>query len=164
MQKITPFLWYTKDAEEAAAFYAGIFPDSSVKRDIAMPSDSPSGPPGSVKVVDFVLCGQAFTAMSAEGGDAFNHSISLMVNCKDQAEVDYYWNALLGGGGKPQQCGWLKDRYGLFWQIVPTVMFKMMADPDRAKAKRATDAMTKMVKLDIATLEDAFSGTAREGG
>jgi len=163
MQKITPFLWYAKDAEEAAAFYASIFPDSRVTRVTAMQSESPSGPPGSVKVVDFVLFGQPFVAMTAGPLDPFNHAVSFVVNCKDQAEVDRYWNALLQGGS-PEACGWLKDRYGLSWQIVPTVLFEMMASPDKAKSKRASDAMMKMVKLDIAALQAAFDGktVARE--
>jgi len=158
MQKITPFLWYAKEAEEAAAFYAATFPDSRVVRVTTMQSDSPSGPPGSVKVVEFVLFGQSFTAMSAGPLDPFNHAVSFVVSCNDQAEVDRYWNALLGNGGAPEQCGWLKDRYGLSWQIVPKVMFEMMADPDRAKSKRASDAMMTMVKFDIAKLEAAYRG------
>jgi len=157
MQKITPFLWYSKEAEEAAAFYTSIFPDSRVVRVWALPSESPSGPPGSVKVVDFVLFGQPFTAMSAGPLDPFNHAVSFVVNCKDQAEVDRYWNALLEGGSA-EQCGWLKDRFGLSWQIVPTALFEMMASPDRAKAKRVSDAMLEMVKLDIAPLQAAFAG------
>ena len=160
MQKIVPFLWYSKEAEQAAAFYASIFPDSRIIRVTAMPSESPSGPPGSVKVVEFVLCGQPFVAMTAGPLDPFNHAISFVVNCADQAEVDRYWNALLQGG-QAEQCGWLKDRYGLSWQIVPTALGKMMADPDPVKAKRAADAMMKMVKLDIATLQAAFDGTAK---
>lgn len=159
MQKITPFLWYAKEAEEAAAFYTSIFPDSRIIRVTSVPSDTPSGPPGSVKVVDFVLFGQAFAAMSAGPLDPFNHAVSFVVNCDGQAEVDRYWNALLEGGS-PEECGWLKDRFGVSWQIVPTVLNEMMADPDRAKAKRATDAMLKMVKLDIAALEAAYSGKA----
>ena len=160
MQKITPFLWYDSRAEEAAAFYATIFPDSRIDSVTAMPSESPSGPAGSVKVVDFVLCGQRFSAMTAANPPGtFNHAISMVVRCEDQAEVDRYWNALLEGG-EPQQCGWLKDRYGLYWQIVPTVMFEMMADPDRAKATRATDAMMTMVKYDVAVLQKAFEGVA----
>jgi predicted 3-demethylubiquinone-9 3-methyltransferase (glyoxalase superfamily) len=157
MQKIVPFLWYSKEAEQAAAFYASIFPDSRVVRVTSMPSESPSGPPGSVKVVEFELFGQSFTAMTADQGEPFNHAISFTVNCENQAEVDRYWNALLDGG-KPEACGWLKDRYGVSWQITPTVLTRMMADPDRAKAKRATDAMLKMVKIDIATLQAAFEG------
>ena len=158
MQKITPFLWYSDKAEEAAAFYAAIFPDSRVNRVVSLPSESPSGPPGSVKIVEFVLFGQAFTAMSAGPLDPFNHAISFVVNCPTQAEIDRYWNALLDNGGSAEQCGWLKDRYGLSWQIVPTVLTQMMSDPDRAKAKRAADAMLGMVKLDIAGLQAAYSG------
>jgi len=158
MQKITPFLWYSKEAEEAAAFYASIFPNSRVGRVTAMPSESPSGPPGSVKVVEFTLFGQPFVAMSAGPLDPFNHAVSFSVSCDDQAELDRYWNALLKNGGSEEQCGWLKDRYGLSWQIVPKVLGEMMADPDRAKAKRASDAMMKMVKLDIAALQAAFAG------
>lgn len=160
MQKITPFLWYTNEAEEAAKFYTSVFPNSRVIRVVSMPSESPSGPPGSVKVVEFEVCGQSFTAMSAGQHEPFNHAISFVVSCEDQAEVDRYWNGLLEAGGKPEACGWLKDRYGVSWQITPAVLFKMMADPDRAKAKRATDAMLKMVKLDISTLQAAFEGKA----
>lgn len=158
MQKITPFLWYAREAEEAAAFYAATFPDSRVTRVTSLPTESPSGPPGSVKVVEFVLFGQAFVAMSAGPLDPFNHAVSFVVNCDDQAELDRYWNALLANGGTAEQCGWLRDRYGLAWQIVPRVMGEMMADPDRAKAKRAADAMMKMVKFDIAALEAAYAG------
>jgi predicted 3-demethylubiquinone-9 3-methyltransferase (glyoxalase superfamily) len=158
MQKITPFLWYSNQAEEAAAFYASIFPDSRVTRVTALPSESPSGPPGTEKIVEFVLFGQAFVAMSAGPLDPFNHSVSFVVNCDDQAEVDRYWNALLEGGS-PEQCGWLKDRYGLSWQIVPTALSRMMADPDRARARRASDAMMQMVRIDIRALQQAFDGT-----
>ena len=158
VQKITPFLWYASQAEEAAAFYASIFPDSRVLRVTALPSESPSGPPGSVKVVEFELCGQAFTAMSAGPLDPFNHAVSFVVSCDDQAELDRYWNALLQGGGTPEQCGWLKDRFGLCWQIVPAALGAMIADPDRARARRAAEAMLKMVKFDIAALEAACAG------
>ena len=160
IQKITPFLWDAKEAEEAAAFYASIFPDSRVNRVTSLPSESPSGPPGSVKIVDFVLFGQSFTAMTAGPLDPFNHAVSFVVNCDDQAELDRYWNALLEGGSA-EQCGWLKDRFGLSWQIVPTVLAEMMSDPDRARAKRASDAMLKMVKIDIAALQAAFAGKSR---
>jgi predicted 3-demethylubiquinone-9 3-methyltransferase (glyoxalase superfamily) len=156
--KITPFLWYSKEAEEAARFYASIFPDSRVTRVTALPSESPSGPAGSVQVVEFVLFGQPFIAMSAGPLDPFNHAVSFVVTCDNQAELDRYWNALLVGGS-PEQCGWLKDRYGLSWQIVPKVLGELMASPDRARAKRASDAMLKMVKLDIAALRAAFEGT-----
>ena len=155
MQKITPFLWYAKEAEEAAAFYASLFPDSRVVRVVTMPSESPSGPPGSVKVVDFVLCGQPFTAMTAGPLDPFNHAISFVVHCDDQPEVDRYWNALLENGGTAEQCGWLRDRYGVCWQIVPKLLGELMGEPDRAKAKRVCDAMLQMVKIDVAGLKAA---------
>ena len=159
MQKITPHLWYAKEAEEAAKFYASIFPDSRVTRVTGLPTDSPSGPAGSVKVVEFVLFGQEFMAISAGPLEPFNHSVSFIVRCDDQTEIDRYWNALLEGGSA-EQCGWLRDRFGLSWQIVPKVLGDMMTDPDRAKAKRAADAMMKMVKFDIADLQAAYSGTA----
>ena len=155
MQKITPFLWYAKEAEEAAAFYAATFPDSRVVRVTTMQSDSPSGPRGSVKVVEFVLFGRSFTAMSAGPLDPFNHAVSFVVSCDDQAEVDRYWNALLANGGAPEQCGWLKDRYGLSWQIVPHRLGELLSDPDPGRAQRAMEAMLKMVKIDVAELERA---------
>ena len=153
--RIFPFLWYAREAEEAARFYTSIFPDSRVERVTALQSESPSGPPGSVKVVDFTLLGQRFQAMSAGPHHDFNDAISIVVLCDDQAELDRYWNALLKGG-TPQACGWLIDKYGVRWQIVPAVMEEMMSDPDRARSKRASDAMLKMVKLDIAELEEAY--------
>jgi predicted 3-demethylubiquinone-9 3-methyltransferase (glyoxalase superfamily) len=157
-RKIHTFLWYAKEAEEAARFYASIFPDSRVDRVTSMLSESPSGPPGSVKVVDFTLFGQPFQAMTAGPHHDFNDAISIVVSCDDQKELDRYWDALLQGGGQPQACGWLIDRYGLRWQIVPAVLDEMMADKDPARSKRATDAMLEMVKLDIAALEKAYRG------
>ena len=159
-QKITPFLWYSTQAEEAAKFYCSLFPDSRITRINTLPSESPSGPPGSVKIVEFLLFGQSFMAMSAGPLDPFNHAVSFVVNCDDQAELDRYWDALLEGG-QAEQCGWLKDRYGLCWQIVPSIIDDLMSDPDRAKAKRASDAMMQMVKLDIAALKAAHAGTAK---
>ena len=154
--KILTFFWYATEAEDAAKHYTSIFPDSRVDRVTALPSDSPSGPAGSVKVVDFTLFGQRFQAMSAGPHHEFNDAISLVVQCDDQAELDRYWNALLEGGGKPQACGWIMDRYGLRWQIVPAILDELMADKDRARAKRVTDAMLQMVKLDIAALQRAY--------
>lgn len=156
--KIFPFLWYSTQAEEAAAFYASIFPDSRVESVTAMQSESPSGPPGSVKVVEFTLLGQRFQAMTAGPHHEFNDAISLMVECEDQAELDRYWNALIEGGGKAVACGWLIDRFGVRWQINPTCMSQMMRDKDSVRSKRVTDAMLKMVKIDIATLEKAYAG------
>jgi predicted 3-demethylubiquinone-9 3-methyltransferase (glyoxalase superfamily) len=153
--KIFPHLWYAKEAEEAARFYASIFPDSRVDAITPLRSESPSGPPGSVKVVDFTLFGRRFQAMSAGPHHPFNDAVSMVVLCEDQPELDRYWNALLEGGGEPQACGWLVDRFGLRWQIVPRVLDDWLREEDPAKAKRVTDAMLKMVKLDIATLEAA---------
>jgi predicted 3-demethylubiquinone-9 3-methyltransferase (glyoxalase superfamily) len=154
--KIFPHFWYAKEAEEAAKFYASIFPDSRVDRVTPLMSESPSGPPGSVKVVDFTLFGQRFLAMSAGTHHDFNDAISMVVLCDDQAELDRYWNALLQGGGKPQACGWLIDRFGLRWQIVPAMLDDMMSDKDPARAKKVSDAMLRMIKLDIAALEKAY--------
>ena len=157
MQTIAPHLWFTEKAEEAARFYASIFPNSRVDRVTTSPADTPSGPAGSVTLVDFTLSGQQFMAISAGPLDPFNHAVSFVVNCETQEEVDRYWEALLNGGN-PEQCGWLKDRYGLSWQIVPTVLTDMLADPDRRKAKRVMEAMLKMVKLDIAELKRVYEG------
>ena len=153
--KIFPFLWYAKDAEEAARFYASIFPDSRVDGVYALQAESPSGPPGSVVVVDFTLLGQRFQAMTAGPHDEFNDAISLMVECDTQEELDRYWNGLLAGGGEPLACGWLKDRYGVRWQITPRVLNELMAGKDKARAKRVAEAMMQMVKLDIAAIEKA---------
>jgi len=157
-QKIFPHLWYAHDAEAAAHFYAGIFPDSSVDAIVPLHSDSPSGPPGSVVVVDFTLFGQRFQAITAGPHHDFNDAISLVVLCDDQAELDRYWNALLVDGGREQACGWLIDRFGLRWQVVPAVMDEMMRDTDKARSKRVTDAMLTMVKIDISALQAAYDG------
>jgi predicted 3-demethylubiquinone-9 3-methyltransferase (glyoxalase superfamily) len=154
--KIFPHLWYAQEAEEAATFYASIFPDSRVDRITPLPSESPSGPPGSVTVVDFTLFGQRFQAISAGPHHDFNDAVSMVVLCDNQAELDRYWSALLEGGGREQACGWLADRFGLRWQIVPAVLDQMMSDSDPARAKRVADALLKMVKLDIAALEEAY--------
>ncbi|KVX21677.1 hypothetical protein WL01_01820 [Burkholderia ubonensis] len=152
IQKITPFLWYSTEAEEAAAFYASIFPDSRVNRVTSVPGA------GSTKVVEFVLFGQPFIAMSHERTELFNHAISLMVNCRDQAELDRYWSALLEGGAA-DGCGWLRDRFGVSWQIVPDDLIAMMADPDPVKAARVAGAMMQMTKFDVAALLAAYAGT-----
>src|SRR5947209_8307693 len=152
-----PCLWYSDKAEEAAAFYSSVLPNSKVDGVTALPADSPSGPAGSVKVVEFTLMGQPFMAISAGPLDPFNHSISLMVQCDDQAEIDRLW-AALSDGGKVERCGWLQDRYGLSWQITPSVLGQMMKSSDRARAKRVAEAMLKMVKFDIAALQKAYDG------
>ena len=157
-QKIHTFLWYAKEAEEAAKLYTSIFPDSRIERTSALQSESPSGPPGSVKVVDFTLFGQRFQAMTAGPHHDFNDAVSLVVTCEDQAELDRYWNAILETGGKPTACGWIIDRFGVRWQIIPTLLDEIHGDKDAARAKRVTDAMLKMVKIDVATLEKAYRG------
>lgn len=156
--KIFTHLWYASEAEEAARLYASIFPDSSVDRITTLQSDTPSGPPGAVKVVDFTLMGQRYQAMSAGPHHDFNDAISLVVLCDSQVELDHYWESLLQNGGRTQACGWLTDRYGLRWQIVPRLMDEWMGDADPARSKRVTDAMLKMIKLDIAALQAAYRG------
>lgn len=155
--KIVPHLWYASGAEEAAAFYVSIFPGSRIDAVTPLPADSPSGPAGSVKVVELTLCGQPFMAIDAGPFEPFNHAISFLVECADQAEIDRYWDAL-SEGGELEQCGWLRDRYGLSWQISPAVLGEMLKSPDRTAAARAAQAMLRMKKLDIAELERAFRG------
>ncbi len=158
LAKIHPHLWYADKAEEAARLYVSIFPDSEITRVTAMAAETPSGPPGSVVTVEFKLFGQPFMAMQAGPLDPFNHAISFMVLCDHQAEIDHYWDSLVSQGGTAEQCGWLRDRYGVCWQIVPKQLQEMMTTDDREAAKRATEAMLKMVKLDLAELQRAFAG------
>ncbi len=158
LQKIATFLWYKREAVEAARFYTTLCPDSRVDRVSSLPSDSPSGPAGSVEIVEFTLFGQSFKAMSAGPHHDFNDAISLMVSCETQAELDKYWDGILKHGGKPQACGWITDKYGVRWQIVPTALLTMMADPDPAKAARTAQEMLSQVKFDVAKLEAAYHG------
>lgn len=158
VSKVVPFLWFAKDVEEAIRFYVSLIRDSRLDNVWALPADTPSGPPGSVKVVEFTLGGVQFNAMQAGPMDSFNHAVSFVINCDDQAEVDRLWDAL-GQGGAYEACGWLKDKYGVSWQIVPTELFKMMKDKDLARVKRVTEAMLQMVKLEIAPLREAYEGT-----
>jgi predicted 3-demethylubiquinone-9 3-methyltransferase (glyoxalase superfamily) len=157
IQKITPFLWYDTEAEEAARFYTSIFPDSKIGA-ISRYGDAGPGPKGSVMVVSFTLAGQEFMALNGGPTYKLTEAISLMVNCETQAEVDRYWEKLLDGG-KAQACGWLKDKYGLSWQITPTMLIKHIGDPDPAKATRVMQAMMGMVKFDINALQKAYDGT-----
>lgn len=155
--RLVPHLWYSTEAEEAARFYASILPNSRIESVTTMPADTPSGPEGSVKIVEFTLIGQPIVAFSAGPLDPFNHAISFMIECENQAEIDALWEAL-GKGGTVEQCGWLRDRYGLCWQITPKALGEMMKDKDRAKARRVAEAMMKMVKLDVAELKKAYNG------
>jgi predicted 3-demethylubiquinone-9 3-methyltransferase (glyoxalase superfamily) len=156
--KIAPHLWYVKEAEEAARYYASIFPDSRVVRVDPLPAASPSGPAGSVQIVQFLLFGQPFTAISAGPLDAFNHAISFQVFCEDQKEIDRYYDTLVRDGGTEENCGWVKDKYGLSWQIVPRALQDLITDQHRDKAARAAEAMLKMKKLDLAALKRAYDG------
>ena len=158
MLKVSSSLWFEKDVQQAVEFYVATIPNSSMGRMTILPAETPSGPPGSVKIIDFKLGDQHFTAMEAGPLDTFNHAFSISVQCETQEEIDRIWNAFLKNGGVEEQCGWLKDRWGLSWQIVPRVLIEMVADPDRERAKRVTEVMLGMVKLDIAKLEAAFRG------
>jgi len=155
--RLIPFLWYAKDAPEAAKFYASILPDSRVDSVEIMPGDSPAGPEGSVQIVRFTLLGQPVQAMTAGPHHAFNDAISMMVEVDTQEELDRLWNAL-GEGGQFVACGWLNDRYGLRWQITPKQLPELINSGDRAARRRVAEAMLKMVKLDIAALQAAQAG------
>jgi predicted 3-demethylubiquinone-9 3-methyltransferase (glyoxalase superfamily) len=158
MQKIVPCLWYDGDAEEAAAFYVTLFPDSRIDRVVRSPADNPSMKKGGVLVVDFTLDGQKYTGLNGGPQFQFTEAVSFQVHCDDQAEVDRLWDAIEGNGGKPSACGWISDRWGLSWQITPRELLEMMASEDRAAAERAMQAMMGMVKLDIAELRRAYEG------
>jgi predicted 3-demethylubiquinone-9 3-methyltransferase (glyoxalase superfamily) len=153
MQKIVTFLWFDDQAEEAAQFYTSLFPNSKIT-DIQRYGDAGPGPKGSVMIVNFELDGQAFTALNGGPHFKFTEAISLYVNCESQEEVDELW-AKLSTGGEESQCGWLKDKYGLSWQIVPTVLPQLLGDPDPVKAQSVMQAMLQMKKLDVAALRRA---------
>ena len=158
MSRIVSFLWFAKEVREAVEFYVSLIPDARIVGETNLPTESPSGPAGSVKVIEFKLGDQNFTAMEAGTLEPFNHSFSISVECGSQQELDRIWDAFLANGGVAEACGWLKDRWGLSWQIVPRVLLEMIADPDRQRAGRAAKAMLGMVKIDIATVERAFHG------
>ncbi|MEP3332418.1 VOC family protein [Sedimentitalea sp.] len=158
MDKISTFLWFDGQAEEAASFYTDLFPDSSIGEVTRSPLDTPGGvAQGDVITVAFTLSGRSFIAMNSGPDHPFTDAISLTIDCADQAEVDHYWDAL-AKGGEPVICGWIKDRYGLSWQVTPRILPKLLADPDRAKAKRAIEAMMQMVNIDVATIKAAAEG------
>jgi len=161
-QKITPWLWFDTDAENAANDYVRIFsnrpgsqPGDTKINDISRYGEAGPREAGMVVTVTFTLAGQDFGALNGGPEFQFDEATSFMVDCKDQAEVDYFWNALLENGGKESQCGWLKDRYGVSWQIIPEALGRLMGDPDPERARRATEAMLKMIKIDVAELERA---------
>lgn len=153
--KITPCLWFDGNAEEAAAFYTGLFPDSWIDAVVRSPADNPSTAKGEVILVQFTLSGRAFTGLNGGPLFSFTEAVSFQIECADQAEVDRYWNALTADGGSASQCGWCKDRFGLSWQVVPRRMLELLASPDRGAAERAMQAMMGMGKLDVAAIEAA---------
>jgi predicted 3-demethylubiquinone-9 3-methyltransferase (glyoxalase superfamily) len=156
MQKITPFLWFDSQAEEAVQFYTSIFKDSKLGT-IARYGDAGPGPKGSVMTASFQIEGQEFVALNGGPMYKFTPAISFVVNCKTQEEVDYYWERLSQGGAEVH-CGWVTDKYGVSWQIVPTILNRLLQDKDPAKAKRVMQAMLPMIKLDIARLQQAYDG------
>lgn len=155
--KVKQHLWFARDMEAALRLYTSLIPGSSVHWISTIPADTPSGPAGTVKLAGFTLGDQHYMAIEAGPLDAFNHSFSIMVECDDQAQIDRLWDALKEGGAT-EQCGWLRDRWGLSWQITPRRLGELMGNADPAKAKRVTEAMLKMVKFDIAALEAAAAG------
>lgn len=157
MQKISPFLWFNGQAEEAANHYVNVFKNSKVNH-VARYGENMPMPAGTAMTVSFELDGQKFTALNGGPHFTFNESVSFVIDCKDQDEVDYYWESLLAGGGTESQCGWLKDKYGLSWQVVPRRLIELASDSDKAKAGRAMQAMMGMVKINVAELERAANG------
>lgn len=141
--KITPFLWFETNGREGAEYYTNIFPDSRIISQVPM-------------VTTFELCNQRFSILEAGPHDAFNDAISFYVDCKDQEEVDYYWNTFINDGGKASMCGWLQDKYGVRWQIIPEILIRLSNDPNAEKAKKVVNAMMKMSKIIVAELEDAY--------
>ncbi|HEY0677263.1 MAG TPA: VOC family protein [Chitinophagaceae bacterium] len=158
MQKITPFLWFNNEAEEAVKFYTSVFKNSKLGKVARYGKDGP-GPEGSVMTASFELDGQEFIALNGGPHFKFSEAISFVINCKNQDEIDEYWEKL-SAGGEIQQCGWLKDRFGLSWQVVPTVLPDLLTGKDASRISRVTQALLKMTKIDIRTLEEAYEGNA----
>jgi predicted 3-demethylubiquinone-9 3-methyltransferase (glyoxalase superfamily) len=154
MQKLVPCLWFDGDAEEAARFYVSLLPDSRIDRILRSPADTPSGPAGMVLTVEFTLAGARYMGLNGGPQFPFTEAVSFQILCEDQAEVDRLWAALAEGGSEVV-CGWIKDRWGLSWQIVPTRLIELLNDPDTERARRTHEAMMQMVKIEIAALEQA---------
>lgn len=157
MPQIFPYLWFDTESEEAANFYVGIFPNSRILQTTHYTKVGPR-PEGMVLTVEFELDGKKFGALNGGPEFKFTEAISFSIDCRDQAEVDYYWEKLQEGGGQPSECGWLKDKFGVSWQVSPIILNQMIADPDREKADRVMAAMMKMKKIEIAPLEAAYRG------
>ncbi|HZE53791.1 MAG TPA: VOC family protein [Bradyrhizobium sp.] len=160
MSKISPCLWFDGEAEEAAKFYVSLLPDSRIDRVQRNPVDGPAGKAGTVLVVQFTLAGQEYMALNGGVRFEYTQAISFKIDCADQAEVDRLWDALSSNGGSVERCGWLRDRYGIYWQIVPSALGNFLGGPDRAGAQRAMQAMLQMTKLDIAALRNAYEGNS----
>ena len=158
MSKISPCLWFDGEAEEAAKFYVSLLPDSRIDKIQKNPVDGPAGRAGTVLVVQFTLAGQEYMALNGGMQFEYTHAVSFKIDCEDQAEVDRLWDALSSNGGSVERCGWLRDRYGLSWQIVPSILPELLGGADRAGAQRAMQVMLQMVKLDIAELKKAYEG------
>jgi predicted 3-demethylubiquinone-9 3-methyltransferase (glyoxalase superfamily) len=158
MSKISPCLWFDGEAEEAAKFYVSLLPDSRIETVQKNSVDGPGGKAGSVLVVEFTLAGQRFMALNGGMRFEYTHAVSFKIDCADQAEVDQLWDKLSSNGGQVERCGWLKDRYGVSWQIMPSALPRYIGGPDRAGAQRAMAAMLQMVKLDIEGLRRAYEG------
>ncbi len=158
MKPITPCLWFDGQAEDAARLYTSIIPNSRIEAINRSPADNPSTPKGAVLTVDFTLNGQRFMGLNGGPDFKFNEAVSFVIECEDQAEVDRYWDALTAGGGEPGPCGWLKDRFGLSWQVTPRQLNDYIGGPDPDGAQRAMEAMLKMSKLDVERLREAYEG------
>jgi predicted 3-demethylubiquinone-9 3-methyltransferase (glyoxalase superfamily) len=158
MSKISPCLWFNGEAEEAARFYVSLLPDSRIEHIQHNPIDGPAGKAGTVLVVEFTLAGQRYMVLNGGMRFEYTHAVSFKIDCADQAEVDRLWEALSSNGGQVERCGWLRDRYGVFWQVVPSVLPQLLGGPDRAGAQRAMQAMLQMGKLDVAALRRAYEG------
>ena len=157
MKKVTPFISFDGQAEEAARFYVSLLPNSQIDRVTRSPMDTPGGAAGTVLLVEFTLAGTPFIALNTPGF-SFTEAVSFLIACGDQAETDRLWTALTADGGSEIACGWLKDRWGVFWQVTPTRLMELIKDPDRNRARRAMEAMTKMIKINIAEVEHAADG------
>ena len=158
MSKIATCLWFNGEAEEAATLYTSLFPNSHIDSVNLAPADNPSSSRGDVLTVDFTLDGERFVGLNGGPDFTFNEAVSFMIKCEDQAEVDRYWTALILGGGQPSQCGWLKDKFGVSWQVIPKQMDEYLKSSDREAARRAFEAMLKMSKLDVEQLREAYEG------
>ena len=160
MKPIAPCLWFDGQAEDAARFYTSVFPDSSIDTVARSSADTPSGEKGSVLTVDFTIRGQRFVGLNGGPDFTFNEAISFVVDCEDQAEVDRYWEALAADGGEHGPCGWLKDRFGVSWQVIPARLYELINGRDAAGSQRAMEAMLRMGKIEVAELEAAYGGGA----